>query len=261
MGDRRGAGRRRTLVILLRSVVFQLAFWSWTALMAFAGLPFLLGPRRGMMEFGTFWARGVFALLRWIVGLDYEVRDRRNLPAEPCIIAMKHQSAWDTLAATILFPDCAAVIKRELGWLPFYGWYVLKAGSIAVDRGAASRALRRMVKRAERVVAAGRTIVIFPQGTRAAVDAKQPYLPGIAALYQHLDLPVAPVALNSGLFWGRRRFLRRPGTVLVEILQPISPGKKRPEFMAELERRIETATDALVAEGRVRGHGPWNAWG
>ncbi|MBU6507573.1 MAG: 1-acyl-sn-glycerol-3-phosphate acyltransferase [Alphaproteobacteria bacterium] len=248
-------------MILLRSLIFQLAFWSWTALMAFAGLPFLLGTRRGMLAFGTFWARGVFALLRGIVGLDYEMRGRRHLPVGPCIVAMKHQSAWDTLAATILFPDCAVVIKRELGWLPFYGWYVVKAGSITVDRGAASRALRRMVKRAERVVAERRTILIFPQGTRTAVGARKPYLPGIAALYQQLELPVVPVAVNSGLFWGRRQFMRRPGTVLVEILPPIVPGKPRPAFMAELERRIETATDGLVAEGRARGHGPWNAWG
>lgn len=242
-------------VILLRSLVFQLAFWSWTALLAFAGLPFLLGTRRGMMAFGTFWARGVFALLRIVVGLDTDVRGRRNLPAGPCIIAMKHQSAWDTLAATILFPDCAVVIKRELGWLPFYGWYVVKAGSIVVDRGAAARALKRMVKRAERVAADKRAIVIFPQGTRTEVGTEKPYLPGVAALYQHLGLPVAPVALNSGLFWGRRRFLRRPGTVLVEILPLIAPGRKRPDFMAELERRIETATAALVAEGRTRNHG------
>ncbi|HEV2162111.1 MAG TPA: lysophospholipid acyltransferase family protein [Stellaceae bacterium] len=248
-------------MILLRSLIFQLAFWSWTALMAFAGLPFLLGTRRGMLAFGTFWARGVFALLRGIVGLDYEMRGRQHLPVGPCIVAMKHQSAWDTLAATILFPDCAVVIKRELGWLPFYGWYVVKAGSITVDRGAASRALRRMVKRAERVVAERRTILIFPQGTRTAVGARKPYLPGIAALYQQLELPVVPVAVNSGLFWGRRQFMRRPGTVLVEILPPIVPGKLRPAFMAELERHIETATDALVAEGRARSRGPWSAWG
>ncbi|MGH6968846.1 MAG: lysophospholipid acyltransferase family protein [Stellaceae bacterium] len=248
-------------MIVLRSLVFQLAFWSWTAVLAFAGLPFLLGTRRGMMRFGTFWARGVFVLLRGIVGLDYEMRGRAQLPAGPCILAMKHQSAWDTLAATILFPDCAAIIKRELGWLPFYGWYVVKAGSITVDRGAAARALRRMVARAESVVAARRSIVIFPQGTRTAVGTKQPYLPGIAALYQQLKLPVVPVAINSGLFWGRRRFLRRPGTVLVEILPPIVPGQPRAAFMAELERRIETATDALVAEGQARGHGPQNAAG
>jgi 1-acyl-sn-glycerol-3-phosphate acyltransferase len=238
-------------VIFLRSLAFQLAFWSWTALMAFAGLPFLLGTRRGMMEFGTVWSRGTFALLRWTVGLDYAVRGRANLPAGPAIVAMKHQSAWDTIAAPLLFPDCAVVIKRELTWLPFYGWYVVKAGSITVDRGAASRALRRMVAQAERIAAAGRRIVIFPQGTRAAVDARKPYLPGIAALYHQLKLPVVPVALNSGLFWGRRHFMRRPGTVLVEILPPIQAGRPRAEFMAELERRIETASGALVAQGRA----------
>jgi 1-acyl-sn-glycerol-3-phosphate acyltransferase len=241
------------IVTFLRSLAFQIGFWSWTALMAFAGLPFLFGTRRAMMAFGTFWARGTFALLRWIVGLDYAVRGRENLPAGPAIVAMKHQSAWDTLAATLLFRDCAVVIKRELGWLPFYGWYVVKAGSIPVDRGAAARALRRMVARAARAAAERRSIVIFPQGTRTAVGAKQPYLPGIAALYQQLDLPVVPVALNSGLFWGRRRFLRRPGTVLVEIRPAIPPGLKRAEFMAALERTIETATEALVAETQAGG--------
>ena len=238
-------------MILLRSLAFQIAFWSWTALMALAGLPFLLGPRRGMMEFGTFWARVTFALLRRLVGLDYEVRGRENLPCDPAIVAMKHQSAWDTLAATLLFPDCAVVIKRELAWLPFYGWYVVKAGSITVDRGAAARALRRMVARAQRVAADGRTIVIFPQGTRVALGARRAYLPGIAALYRQLELPVVPVALNSGVFWGRRHFMRRPGTVVVELLPPIPPGQKRAAFMAELERRIETASDRLVAEAQA----------
>ncbi|MDE2228550.1 MAG: 1-acyl-sn-glycerol-3-phosphate acyltransferase [Alphaproteobacteria bacterium] len=248
-------------MIVVRSLAFQLAFWSWTTLLAFAGLPFLLGTRRAMMRFGTFWSRGTLALLRWIVGLDYEVRGRAHLPAGPVIVAMKHQSAWDTFAAPVLFPDCAAVIKRELGWLPFYGWYTVKAGSITVDRGAAARALRRMVARAEDAAADNRPIVIFPQGTRTAVDAQRPYLPGVAALYQQLRLPVVPVAVNSGLFWGRRHFMRRPGTVVVEILPPIPPGQPRPAFMAELERRIEAATDALVAEGRAHGHGPWDSWG
>jgi 1-acyl-sn-glycerol-3-phosphate acyltransferase len=248
-------------VIFLRSLAFQLAFWSWTTLLAFAGLPFLLGTRSGMMRFGTFWSRSTLALLRWIVGLDYEVRGREHLPTGPVIVALKHQSAWDTLAAPVLFPDCAAVIKRELGWLPFYGWYTVKAGSITVDRGAGARALKRMVARAQRVATAGRSIVIFPQGTRTAPGAKQPYLPGVAALYQQLKLPVVPVAVNSGLFWGRRHFMRRPGTVLVEILPPIPPGRPRPMFMTALERSIETATDALVSEGRAHGHGAWDPWG
>ncbi len=248
-------------MIFLRSLAFQVAFWSWTALLAFAGLPFLLGTRRGMMRFGTFWSRSTLVLLRWIVGLRYDVRGREHLPSGPVIIAMKHQSAWDTLAVPVLFPDCAAVIKRELGWLPFYGWYTVKAGSITVDRGAGARALKRMMAQAQRVAAAGRTIVIFPQGTRTAVDAKKPYLPGIAALYQQLKLPVVPVAINSGVFWGRRHFRRRPGTVLVEILPPILPGRPRPAFMTELEHSIETATDALVAEGRARGHAAWDPWG
>jgi 1-acyl-sn-glycerol-3-phosphate acyltransferase len=235
-------------VIAFRSALFNLVFYAWTALLAIAALPMLLAPRPTVMRFGRRWSGSVLALAHAIAGIDYELRGAEHLPRTPAIIAMKHQSAWDTLAAPALFGDVAIVLKRELLWIPFYGWYARKAGMIPVDRGAGASALKAMVRRARAVVAQSRPIVIFPEGTRTAVGAGRDYHPGVAALYTQLGLPVVPVAVNSGLFWPRRSFLKRPGRIIVEALTPLPPGLPRRTFLNELQSRIETATERLVAE-------------
>lgn len=240
-------------MILLRSLLFQAVFYLWTTAMGVVGLPLLLAPRRWMMRFGTFWSWGALELLRWTAGLGYEVRGREHLPPGAAIIAMKHQSAWDTLAAPVIFDDPAVVMKRELGWIPVYGWFARKAGMIPIDRSAGAAALKRMVAASAGVIAAGRPIVIFPEGTRTAVGERRPYQPGVAALYRQLGLPMVPVAVNSGLFWGRRRFSKRPGRIVVEILPPLPPGCDRRAAMAEVETRIEAATARLVAAARHHG--------
>lgn len=234
-------------MILIRSLLFQCSFYLWTTLCAFAGLPFLLTPRLWMMRFGTNWSRVALWLLKITVGLDHEISGLENLPAGPVLIAMKHQSAWDTFAAPVLFHLPAMVIKRELGYVPFYGWYALKAGMIPVDRSGGGKALLRMVEDCKAALAAGRPILIFPEGTRSAVGAAVRYQAGVAALYSALDIPLVPVAVNSGLFWGRRAFFKRPGRITVEILPAIAPGGDRRRVLKELEGQIETATAALVA--------------
>jgi 1-acyl-sn-glycerol-3-phosphate acyltransferase len=162
---------------------------------------------------------------------------------------MKHQSAWDTLILPVVLGDPAIVLKRELLLLPFFGWYAARAGCIAIDRKAGAGALRGMLAKARRIAVAGRPLVIFPEGTRVAPGASGPYQPGVAALYQALALPLVPAAVNSGLYWGRRRIVKHPGRIVLEFLEPIPPGWPRPRLMAELEQRIETATGALVQEG------------
>ena len=234
----------------LRSLAFNLLLYLVTAIQAIAGLPVLLTSRRSAYRFGRAWADAILRLCAAVAGLGYEVRGREHLPRGPAIIAMKHQSAWDTFAVAVIFDDPAIVLKRELLWIPFYGWYLRKAGMIAIDRKAGAQALRRLVAAAERAVAQGRPLVIFPEGTRTAPGTHRPYQPGVAALYRQLDLPLGPVAVNSGVFWGRRRFLKRPGRIIVEILPPIPPGGERREVMAELARRIEGASERLVAEAR-----------
>ena len=237
-------------MILLRSLAFQAALYLFTAVMAILGLPVLLLPRRPASRFGCGWAAAVLKICAWTVGLTHELRGTENLPKGASLIAVKHQSAWDTFAVAAIFDDPAIVLKQELIWVPFYGWYLWKAGMIAVDRKAGAGALRRLVAAGERAAALGRPIVIFPEGTRTAPGTRRPYHPGVAALYRQLGLPLVPVAVNSGLYWGRRHFLKRPGRIIVEILPPIPPGGDRRAMMAELEARIEGATDRLVAEGK-----------
>jgi 1-acyl-sn-glycerol-3-phosphate acyltransferase len=241
---------------LARALAFNLVFWVGTLIFGIAGLPFLLTPRRTAMRFGRFWAQAVLFALRFVVGLTGEVRGRENIPPGGCLIAMKHQSAWDTLMLPPLLGDPAVVIKRELRYVPFYGWYATRAGSIFIDRKGGAGALRRMITSAKRAIEAGRPVVIFPQGTRTAPGEPteaHPYQPGVAALYRELDVPLVPVAVNSGLYWGRRAFMKRPGRIVAQFLEPIPPGRPRREVMAELEARIEAASTALVQEAA-----PWS---
>jgi 1-acyl-sn-glycerol-3-phosphate acyltransferase len=231
-------------MIWARGLAFNVAFFAWTAIAGTIGFPFL-------MQFGQFWARSILFLLRVIVGLDHEIRGLDRIPRGGCIIAMKHQSAWDTLILPAVLADPAVVLKRELLLLPFYGWYAARAGSIAIDRKAGASALRRMVAASRPVAAEGRPIVIFPEGTRVAPGARRPYQPGVAALYQALAVPLVPAAVNSGYFWGRRSFLKRPGRIVLEFLDPIPAGWPRRRVMAELEQRIETATAALLREAQT----------
>lgn len=239
-------------MILLRSLLFNLGFYLWTLGMLLAFVPALALPRAVTIRGMEIWSAGVMALLRVLTGIRFEVRGREHLPAGACIVASKHQSAWDTIVFHLLLRDPAIVLKRELMWIPLYGQFAAKAQMIPVDRGAAARALRHMIEAARRVVAAGRPIVIFPQGTRVAPGAARPYLPGVAALYRSLHVTVVPVALNSGLLWPRRSLVRRPGIITLEFLEPIPPGLSRDAFSRTLEGRIEHATDRLVHQSEKR---------
>jgi 1-acyl-sn-glycerol-3-phosphate acyltransferase len=231
-----------------RAILFHLLLYGWTAVYGIAAVPFLLAPRRFRLAIANFWDRGVIWLVTRVAGIRYEVRG--TIPREPTIFAVKHQSAFETLALPLILGDPAFVLKRELFWIPLFGWYLASLGNIGIDRGAGSTALRAILARAGERLKAGQHVVIFPEGTRVAPGARRDYGPGVAALYTMLKLPVVPVALNSGLFWRRRSFTKTPGLVTVEFLPAIAPGLEREAFMAELRRRIDGATDRLLAEGR-----------
>jgi 1-acyl-sn-glycerol-3-phosphate acyltransferase len=234
----------------VRAALFNLGFYLWTLVLGILALPLLLAPWRPIMRLGRVWSAGTLRWLDRTVGLGHELRGAEHVPHGAAIVAMKHQSAWDTLVLPLLMPDAAVVIKRELAWIPLYGWYAARAGAIPIDRGAGATALRRIVARAREAAALGRPIVIFPEGTRTAVGEKKPYQPGVAALYSQLGLPLVPVAVNSGLYWSRRAFVKRPGRIVVEFLPPIPPGTDRRQALRECEERIEAATQRLVAEGK-----------
>lgn len=235
-------------MMVFRSLTFDLSFYLWTTSISIASLPVLLVSQRATAWISALWAKVALLLLRQIVGLSYEVRGANNLPKGPAIIALKHQSAWDTIAVWVLLENPAIVLKQSLAKIPVFGWYVRKGGAIVIDRATGAKALKPMVAAAKAAAADGRPIAIFPEGTRTLVGGHQPYHPGVAALYLQLGLPLVPVALNSGLFWGRRSFLKRPGRIVVEFLPAIAPGLDRRRVMVQLERDIEQATAILVAE-------------
>jgi 1-acyl-sn-glycerol-3-phosphate acyltransferase len=240
-------------LLFLRSLAFQVLFWAFSVLINLAYIPALLMDRQVTVRGQRIWAGVTFWLLKHIVGLDYEVRGRENLPSGPAIFAGKHLSMWETVAQHVVFTDPAIIMKRQLLAVPGYGWYARKAKMIVIDREGGAKTIRTMIADAKQAIAEMRPIIIFPEGTRRALDAPPDYKPGVAALYGALDVPCVPIAHNSGLYWPRRGFLRKPGTTIVEVLPPIAPGLKRAEFMAELQRRLEEATARLLREGGYQG--------
>jgi 1-acyl-sn-glycerol-3-phosphate acyltransferase len=231
---------------VLGSLLFNTGFYVLSAVMAVSGAPVLLMSRRANAAYARLWIRATLWLLRASCGLTHRVRGREHMPSGPCIIAAKHQSTWETLAFNLVFPDEAFVLKRELFHIPIVGWMMRRAGNIGIDRAAGPTALRSILRDSRAALSEGRSIIIFPEGTRTAIGAATPYQPGVAALYSQLKVPVVPVALNSGLFWARRTFIKKPGCIDVEIQPPIAPGLPRDRFMAALRERIEAASCRLA---------------
>ncbi len=234
-----------------RSALFNIVFYINTALFVVLGAEFFLAPRKWAIRALQAWASTSLWLLRVMVDIKMEVRGLEHVPHGACIVAGKHQSAWETFAILPYLDDPAMVVKKELTYIPFYGWFMHKFRMIGVERSAGSQALRNLIARAREEIARGRQIVIMPEGTRRAPGDPPDYKPGAAALYGALAVPCIPFALNSGLYWPRRKFLRYPGTVILEFLPPIPAGLSRKDFQVRLQSQIETATDRLVAEGRT----------
>ncbi|MBB6254070.1 lysophospholipid acyltransferase family protein [Nitrospirillum iridis] len=234
-------------MLVLRSLVFNIVFYIWTAISCVGLLWGLVAPHRAMIWGIRGYMRSLVFLERTLIGLKYEVRGREHMPKHGAfLVGAKHQSMWETMKLHLLMDDPAIVLKKELTYIPIWGWYASKARMIAVDRGKRGAAIQSLLRGARERVAEGRPIVIFPQGTRTAVGAWRPYKVGIALLYQNLNVPIVPMALNSGLFWPRHKFLRRPGTITIEFLPPIPPGLPKEEALKRLETALETATDRLV---------------
>jgi 1-acyl-sn-glycerol-3-phosphate acyltransferase len=227
---------------VVRSALFLLWFAAVTAILSLIFLPVLLLPRAATVWLARLWSRATFWGLKVFTGIGFEIRGIP--PRGPVLVASKHMSMWDTMALYLALDAPATVLKRELLHIPFYGWFLWKATAIAIDRGAGASALRKMAAAAQGVLAEGRPILIFPEGTRKKPGAPPDYKPGVAGLYALLDVACVPVALNSGVYW--TGFLKRPGTIVLAFLEPIAPGLKRGAFMTLLEQRIESATAELL---------------
>jgi 1-acyl-sn-glycerol-3-phosphate acyltransferase len=238
------------VLIFLRSLLFNVLFYLVLAFWIILGIPTFVMPRWGIVTIAQCWARSSIWLMRVICNIKVEYRGLEKIPKGPLIVASKHQSMWETFALLQFFPEPLYILKRELKWIPFFGWYLIKTNMIGVVRGAGGRSLIEMTRRAGAEVRRGRQLIIFPEGTRTAVDAPPNYKTGVAQVYVDSGVTCLPVALNSGLFWPRRTFMRYPGTLVAEFLDPLPPGLSRQEFIAQVSTVIEAATNRLVAAGR-----------
>lgn len=239
-------------MILLRSIVFVVWFY---VTMLFWGLVYMpavaLGHDRFIWHSMHGWGKATIWGLRWIVGVTIAFEGLEHLPKGAALIASKHQTTLDTVLPAQFVPEPVFVVKKELIKMPVFGFY-MKYGMIPVDREAHAKALKDMLRAARGVIAKGRQIVIYPEGTRQELGAPPDYKPGIAALYKDLGLPVTPIALNTGLVWKPNGIIRRPGHVTIKILPAIPAGLPRDRFMAELERVIESESQALLAPDKRR---------
>lgn len=236
----------------LRSSVFQILFYLCTFLMMVLFSPVFLLPKKWGWWVVPTWSRFNLLLLRVVVGLKVEMRGRENIPQGRggYLVASKHQSVWETFALIGSFPDPTYILKRELRWIPIFGWYTAKFNQIPINRGKRAAALSKMMEDARKAIADGRQILIFPEGTRRPVAGEPKYKFGIAHLYKGLNCPVLPVALNAGLYWPRKSWMIYPGTVIVDFLPPIEPGLDPAEFHGKLVETIEEGCRKQYEEAR-----------
>ena len=244
----------RSSAILVRSVLFNVLFYANLVIHQIVALPTLLMPYPVLRGFIRSYARTSLWLLRVVCGTTVSWRGTDKIPQGACIVACKHQSTWETFALYAVLEDPIFVLKRELMWIPVFGWYMRKAGLIPIDRSARMAALARMTARARQALtgARPRQLVVFPEGTRRAPGAEPSYKPGIVQLYNKAGVPCLPVALNSGLFWPRRSLWKLPGTIVVEVQDPIAPGLDKAAFFARLQSAIEEASSRLIREAESR---------
>lgn len=236
-------------MIAVRSLIYVLFLYGSMTLVGLVCLPASLIRREWALLAPQLWVRMSLWGLRWIVGAHVLIEGAENIPSGRVIIASKHQAMLDTMTPFLVMKAPSIVLKKELLSMPVFGWFAQRGGMIAIDRDGHASALKGMLRDARARAEEGRPIVIYPEGTRQEIGAAPDYKPGVAALYRDLNAPCVPVAVSTGLVWSANGLIRRPGTAVVRYLEPIAPGLSRADFMRELETRIETATNELVARG------------
>ena len=236
------------MLIRLRSLLFMLWLYGSMALFGLGCSPLLLLPPKYAMAVIRWWAKAVLTGARVLVGVKVEFRGLEHRPRGAALIAGKHMSMLDTIAPFVVLDQPCYVLKKELTYLPFFGWFAWRTGMVPIERADAAKALRLMARECALRLKDGRQILIFPEGTRSDPGVDPNYKPGVAALYRDLDQPCHLMATNSGQFWPGHGIDRKPGTIVFEFLPPLPAGLKRGELMTQMKAQLEAASNRLIEE-------------
>ncbi len=234
----------------IRSLLYAIWFYVTMAVIGLVCMPVSLFSRDAAMSAIRLWSGAQRLGLRILCGIKTEFRGMEHLPKGAGLIAMKHQSTYDTIAPFLFIQNPGYILKKELLKIPVFGIYASRVG-IPIDRAGGTKTMKKMLADAKKGIATGQQIIIFPEGTRQLPDTPADIKPGVIFMYNDLQVPCVPVALNTGLCWQGSGFIRKPGRVVFEVLKPIEPGLKRAEFTQRLKDALDPATQRLVAEGRA----------
>ncbi len=232
--------------MLLLTIIFYGALASWTIIMGFLSLPFLLLPSKYLRISAKIWIKGLFILLKYICGVTHEIKGFKNLSNEPIIIVAKHQSAFETFALYYYLKKSFFIHKKQLFYIPIFGQYLMKHNMVAIDRTGKASAMRKMITDVKKKLDSGSTIIIFPEGTRKKPGDKTDYKSGFIGIYNTAKRRLQPVALNSGLYWQKGISIIKKGHITIEFLPQIEIGLDKKDVLKKVENSIESATEKLL---------------
>ncbi|MGD9637437.1 MAG: lysophospholipid acyltransferase family protein [Alphaproteobacteria bacterium] len=236
------------MINIIRSLAFNFCYYCCLAIASVTFIILYIMPPYFTIKATYFCCKIILFCMRKVAGIDLEIRGVENIPQTGAIIASKHQSAMETFFFHTILKRCVYVLKRELLMVPLFGWSLAKSGCIGIDRKAGGKAMKKMLNGCKKALGKNNQVIIFPEGTRRMPDASPDYQPGIALIYSACNVPVVPVALNSGLFWPKRSFIKKKGKIIIEFLKPIDVGMDKRNFMKKLEEEIETNSNKLRKE-------------
>ena len=231
--------------MIVRTLFFYIFLTLWTIFMGVFCIPLLIIPNNYLKKPTLIWIKGIFIFLEYICKITHEIQGKENIPSYSVLVASKHQSAFETFALFFYLPDSIFIHKKQLFFIPIFGQYLKKIDMISIDRKTGPSAMRHMLKKSKKKINSGSSIIIFPEGTRKKPGEKPDYKSGFVGLYKELNVKILPVALNSGNFWPKDNFIKKPGHIIIKILPLIESNLDRKKILSEVEFKIEEATNQI----------------
>ena len=232
--------------MLIRSIIFYILLYMWTLFLGILCLPYLLLPNSFVRSLANLWISGILNILKLTCGITYEIRGRENIPNHSVIVASKHQSTFETFLLFRLIKNSIFIHKKELFFIPIFGFYLKKSNMIAINRAEGTKAMRKMLNEIKQSIVNGYSIIIFPEGTRKKPGESPDYKTGIAGIYKESEVEVLPVALNSGYYWPKHTFIKTSGKIIIKFLKPIPSQLDKSEFLKKIESVIEGETNEII---------------